>query len=176
MNPSAVRRELRARAQQVRAELHAEWGAAPHRERVLAAPFDRPATPEDSIPWAAVALVCDDGEVLSLREASHDHLNWEPPGGRGDPGERPADTAAREVREETGVDCVVRDLLLTETLCWDHGDAGHYPVEQAVFRADRVGGTAAAREPDVEAVAWHPRDDLPPDAQYRDVLAATADD
>lgn len=176
VEPSAVRRALWARARQVRAELHAEWGPAPHRERVLTADFERPTTPDDSIPWAAVALVCHDGAALYLREGSHGHLTWEPPGGRGEPGERPADTAEREVREETGVACAVRDLLATETLCWDHGDEGHYPVEQAVFRAERVGGTAAAREPTVEAVAWHPLDDLPASAQYRDLLAATAED
>jgi len=176
VEPSAVRRELRARAQQVRAELHAQWGAAPDRERVLAAPFDRPETPDDAIPWAAVAVVCDGGAALYLRESGHDHLDWEPPGGRGEPGERPADTARREVREETGVECSVRELLLTETLCWDHGDEGVYPIEQAVFRAARVAGAAVAREPNVEVVAWHPIDDLPAGAQYADLLGAPSDE
>jgi ADP-ribose pyrophosphatase YjhB (NUDIX family) len=172
MDPETVRRELRARERRVRRELHDRWGPAPHRRRVLAAPFDRPETPDDSIPWAAVALVRDGDRVLYLREASHDHLAWEPPGGRGEPGERPAETAVREVREETGVDPAVRDLLATETLAWDHGDAGIYPVAQAVFLAERAGGTARAREPDVAAVAWHPVDDLPADAQYRDLVRA----
>jgi len=172
VEPSEVRGELRARARRVRAQLHDRWGPAPHRRRVLAAPFDRPETPEDSIPYAAVALVRDGDRVLYVGEASHDHLGWEPPGGRGEPDERPAGAAVREVREETGVEPAVRDLLATETLAWDHGDAGTYPVAQAVFRAERVGGTARAREPDVAAVAWHPVDDLPADAQYRELVRA----
>ncbi len=145
----------------------------PHRERVLEAPFPRPETPDDSIPWSAVALVVDaEDRVLYLRDESHDHVRWEPPGGRGEAGERPAETAVREVREETGVAATVRDLLSTETLCWDHGDDGYYPVAQAVFLADALGGEARARESGIAEVAWHSVDDLPADAQYRERVRA----
>lgn len=173
MKPVAVRRALRSRARQVRSELHAEWGTVPHRERVLTADFARPETPAESIPWSAVALVVDaEDRVLHLRDESHDHLRWEPPGGRGEPDERPVETAVREVREETGVAAAVRELLLTETLCWDHGDEGLYPVAQAVFLADRVGGEATAREGGIAEVAWHSVEDLPEGAQYRERVRA----
>jgi ADP-ribose pyrophosphatase YjhB (NUDIX family) len=162
----AVRRELRARAEAVRNTLHDRWGAVPHRERTVETAHDPPSAPHDLFRWAAVALVRDGDRLLYLRDESHDWQVWEPPGGRAAADERPAETAVREVREETGVEATVSDLLLTETLGFDYGDGTTYPVLQAVFVADRVGGRAHARESGIEAVAWHPVDDLPERSQY----------
>lgn len=49
-------------------------------------------------------LILRDGKVLlGRRRGSHGEGHWAPPGGHPDPGETPEATAAREVREETGL-------------------------------------------------------------------------
>jgi 8-oxo-dGTP pyrophosphatase MutT (NUDIX family) len=171
----AVRRECRAWAQQVRADLVDRWGSVPRRERRVALPHDPPASADDVFPWATVCLVVDDDRVCYLRDDSHGWQNWEPPGGKGEPPERPAETAARETREEVGLDVVVEDLLAVETLRFDYGDGGTYDVAQGVFEAARDGGETRAREADIAAVRWFPRDDLPETAQYRGLLDPAVD-
>jgi 8-oxo-dGTP diphosphatase len=69
-------------------------------------------------PWAtdgtaltAAARVRDaDGRVALVRNGWSE--GWLPPGGAVEPGEAPPAAAAREVREETGLDATVREPLL----------------------------------------------------------------
>ena len=56
-----------------------------------------------SLVIAASAAVFRDGRVLIARRMHGPRL-WSLPGGRVEPGESPAQAAAREVREETGVE------------------------------------------------------------------------
>jgi 8-oxo-dGTP diphosphatase len=77
------------------------------------------ATSGDAIPAvvttriAAYAVVRDDLERVLLCRLSIDELDvgWTLPGGGIDPGEDPADAVVREVREETGLDGRVVELL-----------------------------------------------------------------
>jgi len=54
--------------------------------------------------WANVVPVTDDGAIVLVRQyrAGSDSVTLEIPGGIVDPGESPADAAARELLEETG--------------------------------------------------------------------------
>jgi len=171
MKPEAVRRELHARATDVRATLADRCGTVPTRERTVPA-LDHapPAHPDDLFPWASVCIVTRGDEVLMLRDADHGTLEWEPPGGKGRPDERPADTARREVREETGVTCDVTDLLLVERLQFHYGGDDPYPVAQAVFAGPYVGGEAEAREATIESTGWFDAHDLPSNVQYRSLI------
>jgi 8-oxo-dGDP phosphatase len=51
---------------------------------------------------AACAIFDSHGRVLLVRH-TYGRLNWELPGGGSEPGEGPDETAARELREETGL-------------------------------------------------------------------------
>lgn len=162
----ARRDAFRKRADAVRERLLAEWNDAPRRTHSLdAREYDAPADPGAVFSHTAVCFVVRDGRVLVIRDAKHP-LDREPPGGKAEPGERPAETAEREVREETGVDCEIRELLATDTLEFDYGEAV-IPIEQAVFVAAFTGGVLDA-EDGIEA-EWVSGDGLD-GVQYADRL------
>ena len=173
MDPQVVSSTLADRADAVRADLVDRWGEVSHRQRDPLAVTDHefPDDPDGVFPWVAVAFVVEDGDVLLVRDAGHDH-EWEPPGGKGEPDETPAETAEREVREEAGVDVTVTDLLFTEVLPFDYGATVTAPVLQAGFVARRTDGRARGNEDRIEAAEWFPLGDLPEGAQFRTDLDA----
>ncbi|MFG1811138.1 NUDIX domain-containing protein [Streptomyces sp. NPDC049040] len=116
---------------------------------------------------AAAVIVHDRaaGRVVLLQRgegASYGHGLWDLPVGKSDPGEPVTVTAARELREETGL--VVRP----ETLRLVHLVHGAWGVESpngyltVVFAADEWAGEPENREPAKHAqVCWTPIDALP---------------
>ncbi len=61
------------------------------------------------VPSANVIVVNDLGEILMIRRT--DNGNWAVPGGGMDLGESIIDTALRETREETGIECQIIGLV-----------------------------------------------------------------
>lgn len=115
-------------------------------------------------PVPAVGVVCFRGEdeVLLIRRGSPPRLGeWSLPGGRIEPGERAADAALRELREETGVEANLLGLV-------DVVD-GFFPPRHYVlidFAAEWRSGEPVAGDDAAEAVflplaqaearvAWH---------------------
>lgn len=173
MDPEYVRRRLDVRADDVHRSLLLDHGQVPDRTRTIELrDYDFPDTPDDIFPWAAVALVTDpDHErILLLGHGEHDYA-WEPPGGKGEPGEDPATTARREVYEETRVDPEITDLLMVERLEFDYGASVTAPVVQAVFAGEATGiPTVPDSEPGINEARWFAREDLPEAAQFRELI------
>ncbi len=105
------------------------------------------------------AAVLDGDRVLLVREAADGR--WSLPGGWADVGESPAEVAAREVREETGLEVRVARLLAV----LDKRKHPHPPqlwyVYKLFFLCEVTGG-ALRSSAETPAVAWFPRRALPP--------------
>ncbi len=73
--------------------------------------YDDPNAPQANslVPSVNVVVTNDAGEILLIRRSDND--NWALPGGAMDIGESLAQTAAREVKEETGIDCEITGLV-----------------------------------------------------------------
>ncbi len=110
---------------------------------------------------AVVLRESDAGPEVLLVRRSDDGL-WTPVGGIVDPGEHPADTAEREVLEETGVRCVVEGLAAVSV-----GPPGAYPNGDVVqflthtFRCRAVDGEAHPADDESDEVGWFALDALP---------------
>ncbi|MFJ8472238.1 NUDIX domain-containing protein [Kitasatospora sp. NPDC094011] len=92
----------------------------------------------------SVLLTDRDGKVLLLQAGYRDH--WQLPGGEMEPGEGPAECAARELREETGLSVGELRLLVVE---WrdaipDQGEHAH-PAVHFTFDGGTVAPGAAVR-------------------------------
>jgi 8-oxo-dGTP pyrophosphatase MutT (NUDIX family) len=106
------------------------------------------------------AVVLNGNDVLLVKRS--DNGRWGPVTGIVDPGEHPADAAAREVMEETGVTCAVDELAwvnVTEPVVHVNGDRAQYLDH--TFRCRYVGGDAHVADDESSQVRWFPLDRLP---------------
>jgi 8-oxo-dGTP pyrophosphatase MutT (NUDIX family) len=123
---------------------------------------DPDAPPANSVvPSANVAVINDAGELLLIRRSDND--NWALPGGGLDLGESLPQTAVRETREETGVDCEVTGLSGIYT------DPGHVILytsngevrqEFSVVLTARATGGQPTPSSETSEVRWVALDDL----------------
>lgn len=112
-----------------------------------------------SLPQVGVGVVVlnDTGEVLLIRRGEEPNKGlWSIPGGKQDPGETLAETAHREILEETGV--TVTDLTLIDVVdLIRHDDNGnllrHYALVD--YAARYVSGHPQPGG-DADAVKWVP--------------------
>lgn len=107
------------------------------------------------------ALVFDDEGRLLLGRRS-DTGRWAAIGGIPEPGEQPAETAVREVLEETAVECVPERVVLVETrepIVYGNGD--HCQFMDVALRCRAVGGEARVNDEESLEVAWFALDSLP---------------
>jgi 8-oxo-dGTP pyrophosphatase MutT (NUDIX family) len=113
---------------------------------------------------AAYAVVTDDaGRVLLSRWIDGSKRAWTMPGGGMEPGEHPEETVRREVREETGYEVEVGNLLGVDSHVIParrriHGDA---PLQslRIVYRARIVGGHLAHEiDGSTDMAEWFPLD------------------
>ena len=106
----------------------------------------------------------EQGRVLLGRRS--DTGEWAMVYGINEPGEEPADTVAREIKEETGVDVIVTDLVSVKSsrkvLTYANGDNTMYMDHLFVCKPD-PNGNAEPFVGDEESlnVGWFSPDDLP---------------
>jgi ADP-ribose pyrophosphatase YjhB (NUDIX family) len=112
---------------------------------------------------AAVAAVIRDpaGRVL-LCQQSQGHRLWVLPGGRIRLGESPVRAVVRDIREETGTETEVVDLVGIYHLTGDTCGDDLPDVLMHVFRAQLAVGDVAVNAPGrICRLAWHDPQDLP---------------
>ena len=107
---------------------------------------------------AAAALIVDDGRVLLVRRVNEPHRGlWTLPAGFVDGGEDPAEAAARECLEETG-------LRVRVTRVFDIVSGREHPRGAdfvIVYVAEVLGGDMKPDD-DADAVEWFDKTNLPP--------------
>lgn len=98
------------------------------------------------------AIMVRDGRALACRRAAHKPGagTWEFPGGKVEPGERPEEALAREIREELGVDVTVGALVDRSEV-----PVGGRLIDLACYRADPVGPLPTAST-DHDELRWVP--------------------
>jgi 8-oxo-dGTP pyrophosphatase MutT (NUDIX family) len=107
----------------------------------------------------ATAAVLDGDRLLLTRRS--DNGEWCLPGGGMDAGERPAETAVREVLEETGLVVRVTELLgvySNPDVVVVYPDGNRVQVVGTLFRAEQVEGTAGLSD-EVTEIGWFTAED-----------------
>ncbi len=112
----------------------------------------------------AGALIIQDKRVLLVRRAVEPFKGcWDIPGGFLDPGEHPRDGMLREVKEETGLDVRVIDLLGVYVDRYDFGGLDFFTLNH-YYVVEPVGGALHAAD-DVNEYRWFALDQLPAASQ-----------
>ncbi|WP_329396582.1 NUDIX hydrolase [Streptomyces melanogenes] len=112
------------------------------------------------LPGVSVVVFDDEGRVLLGRRV--DSGEWSIIGGIPEPGEQPAETAVREVYEETAVRCVVERVVLVDALrpvTYPNGDRCQFM--DICLKCRAVGGEARVNDDESLEVGWFPVDSLP---------------
>ncbi len=104
---------------------------------------------------SAVLAVDDAGRLLVVRKRGTEV--WMQPGGKPEPGETPAETLARELHEELGVELDPAELEPLGTFTTDAANEAGTTLIADVFRAHIEHAVVADAE--IDAVMWmHPRE------------------
>ncbi|MEV4150171.1 NUDIX domain-containing protein [Amycolatopsis sp. NPDC049691] len=113
------------------------------------------------VPSVTVAVRDDVGRILLIHKIDNDL--WALPGGGHDAGERIADTAVREVKEETGLQIDVVRLIGTYTdpnhvMAYDDGEVRQQ--FSLCFEGRWIGGEPREDGKETKAVRWVAPEDL----------------
>jgi 8-oxo-dGTP pyrophosphatase MutT (NUDIX family) len=176
---AAIRAEVVEHAEEVLAGIEDRWGEFTRLEplEVVPLPHNDDTFPESTeaffdefYSYASGAVVTDDdGRLLCVYSPARDE--WETPGGAGDPGETPAETARRETVEETGVECEITGVLHGRLMEIDLGEPETLPIPVATFTGRPVGGEELAGEEiedhgEITDLAWFGPEELPEIREY----------
>ena len=105
------------------------------------------------VPTAGVAVVGDEGVLLTERAVEPGVGDWAVPGGHLELEESPGEAAARELREETRVRVDPDDLTVFDTFAADQFEGKRIVSIGFAVRREVTAGEPAAG-PEVTAVGW----------------------
>ncbi len=103
------------------------------------------------------------GEILITKRA--DNGEWDLPGGGVDPGELPADSIRREVKEETGLEVRVREVAGVfggKPFRHTYPDGQEIEGFSVTFECEVVGGELRSRDGEATAFRFVAPKDMPP--------------
>jgi 8-oxo-dGTP diphosphatase len=111
---------------------------------------------------AVAAVICDSAGNVLLCQQTQGHRLWGLPGGRIREGETPVHAVIRDIREETGTEVDIVDLVGMYQLTADGWDADLPDVLMHVFRGRVVDGDLAVNSPGrICRLSWHDARSLP---------------
>jgi 8-oxo-dGTP diphosphatase len=107
----------------------------------------------------AAAVIVEGARVLLTQRKAGAHLAgaWEFPGGKVEEGEDPREALVRELREEIGIDTVVREIV---DVAFHRYDEAQKAVLLLFYEAARTPASPEPRAIDVAAIEWAERDAL----------------
>ena len=107
----------------------------------------------------AILIPRDDKILLMKRKGPHGAGTWSPPGGHIDFGETPEQCAAREAREEVGLELSdIRFLAITNDV---FEESGRHYITLWMEAGSASGEPAIRSEQEVEEIGWFAWDALP---------------
>lgn len=110
---------------------------------------------------ASSAIIERDGRyLLVLRSKPPSDAMYAFPGGRGEPGETPAETALRELLEETGIRAEKPRLFATYDLPGHEDGPGVPSFFLSVFRVQADRGAVAVAADDAAGVGWYTAEEI----------------
>ena len=104
----------------------------------------------------AATLVSDDGGRILLIRHEESPDEWGIPGGGHEPGETMEETARREVREETGIECAITDVHFArrKTVRLETNPDERFSLLTVVFDAKYESGTISIGDDEVLEARW----------------------
>ncbi len=116
--------------------------------------------PGYATPRVDVRAACfRDGKILLVKERTDGR--WAMPGGWADVGDTPSLATIREVKEESGYDCVARKIIGVFDANRNHGELILLHAFKVIFLCDLTGGEPSNSH-DILEVGFFERDALPP--------------
>ena len=115
----------------------------------------------NSLTSAVGAIITDDAGRVLLCQQSQGHRLWGLPGGKVRDAESPIQAVIRDIREETGMETELSELVGMYQLTGDGCGTALPDVLVYVFRGHLLGAEPAVNTPRISRLAWFEPDDLP---------------